>query len=96
MKNRKLRIGILFGGKSGEHEVSFSSASAIIKALNREKYEVIPIGITREGAWLSFEESLQALSTGRIEGKNLIAWSSMPDKQSMLVMDKRKNELKFL
>src|SRR5271169_2391159 len=48
---RKLRIGILFGGRSGEHEVSLNSAASILKALDPAKYEVVPIGITREGRW---------------------------------------------
>ncbi len=49
---KKLRVGILFGGRSGEHEVSLSSAASILKALDPAKYEVVPIGITREGRWL--------------------------------------------
>ena len=69
MKNKKTRVGIIFGGKSGEHEVSFCSAVSIISAINKEKYEVIPIGITKEGRWISPEESLYALQSGKIEGK---------------------------
>ncbi len=49
---KKLRVGILFGGRSSEHEVSLSSAASILKALDPDKYEVLPIGITREGRWL--------------------------------------------
>jgi D-alanine-D-alanine ligase len=48
---QKLRIGLLFGGRSGEHEVSLTSAASVIKALDPAKYEVIPIGITRSGSW---------------------------------------------
>lgn len=48
----KLRIGVLFGGQSGEHEVSLTSARAVMAALDREKYEVVPIGITKDGRWL--------------------------------------------
>ncbi len=48
---KKIRLGILFGGRSGEHEVSLTSAASLIKALNTEKYEVVPIGISREGKW---------------------------------------------
>ena len=50
--NRKIRLGILFGGRSGEHEVSLTSAASLMQAVDPEKYEVIPIGITREGRWL--------------------------------------------
>src|SRR5262249_9897513 len=50
---KKLRVGVLFGGRSGEHEVSLLSAASVLKAINPEKYEVVPIGITKEGRWLS-------------------------------------------
>jgi D-alanine-D-alanine ligase len=49
---KKIRLGVLFGGRSGEHEVSLTSAASLMKALNPAKYEVVPIGITREGKWL--------------------------------------------
>ena len=49
---KKLRIGILFGGRSGEHEVSLRSGASILKAIDRRKYEIVPLGITREGRWL--------------------------------------------
>ena len=49
---KKLRIGILFGGRSGEHEVSLLSAASILNAIDRKKYEVVPIGIGKQGQWL--------------------------------------------
>ena len=49
---KKLRVGILFGGRSGEHEISLLSAASILKAIDKKKYEVTPIGITREGRWV--------------------------------------------
>lgn len=61
---KKLRIGILFGGRSGEHEVSLLSAASILRAIDRKKYDVVPIGITKEGHWLGVGES-QALLTGQ-------------------------------
>src|SRR4030095_13747547 len=67
---KKLTVALLFGGKSGEHEVSLRSAASILKALDREKYHVIPIGITKEGQWRSDPRFLEAafpeiLSHGR-------------------------------
>jgi D-alanine-D-alanine ligase len=50
---RKLKIGVIFGGRSGEHEVSLQSAQSVMAALDRAKYEVVPIGITRNGRWLT-------------------------------------------
>src|SRR5215470_7412086 len=49
---KKLKVGVLFGGRSGEHEVSLLSAASVLKAINPEKYEVVPIGITKQGQWL--------------------------------------------
>ncbi len=57
----KICIGILFGGRSGEHDVSLQSAASIIKALDSTKYEIVPIGITREGHWRVGRDALQAL-----------------------------------
>src|SRR2546423_15701871 len=50
---RKLRIGVIFGGRSGEHEVSVRSARSVIDAIDKSKYEVVPIAITKEGNWLA-------------------------------------------
>ncbi len=63
MARSKLRIGILFGGRSGEHEVSLLSAASILKAIDRKKYEVVPIGIAKTGQWLG-DEASKALLTG--------------------------------
>ncbi len=61
---KKLRVGVLFGGKSGEHEISLRSARSIIKAIDGNKYMVVELGITREGRWLPPETSV-ALLEGR-------------------------------
>src|SRR5436305_6774896 len=50
---KKLRIGILFGGRSGEHEVSLLSAASVLDAIDKKKYEVVPIGITKQGRWVT-------------------------------------------
>jgi D-alanine-D-alanine ligase len=61
MATSKLRVGIIFGGRSGEHEVSLVTASSVAAALDPEKYEVVPIGITREGRWISAGNALALL-----------------------------------
>ena len=58
---RKLRVGVLFGGRSGEHEVSLLSAASVLNAIDKTKYEVVPIGITKEGRWLASGESEKLL-----------------------------------
>ena len=61
-QKKKLRVGILFGGRSGEHEVSLLSAASILNAIDRTKYEVIPIGITKQGQWLAPTEAQHLLA----------------------------------
>jgi D-alanine-D-alanine ligase len=52
MEKKKIRIGLVFGGRSGEHEVSLASAESVMANMDRDKYEIVPIGITKEGSWL--------------------------------------------
>ncbi len=59
---KKLRVGILFGGRSGEHEVSLLSAASILNAIDKTKYDVVPIGITKQGQWLASTEAQRLLA----------------------------------
>src|ERR1700757_4001141 len=61
----KLRVGILFGGRMGEHEVSLLSAASVLNAIDKDKYEVVPIGITKDGRWLTAEHA-ENLLTGKL------------------------------
>ncbi len=54
---KKLRVGVLFGGRSGEHEVSLLSAASVLAAIDRNRYEIVPIGITKEGRWVTSGEA---------------------------------------
>lgn len=76
----KIRVGVLFGGQSSEHEVSLASARSVIAALDQDKYDVVPIGITRQGAWLSSGDPMRELRAG-------IAPDSMPRLSSVLAPD---------
>jgi len=73
---RKLRVGILFGGRSGEHEVSLLSAASVLNAIDKEKYEVVPIGITKEGRWLTAEHA-----------ENLLEGKPIPDPRPLRAGD---------
>jgi D-alanine-D-alanine ligase len=84
---KKIRVGLIFGGRSGEHEVSFCSASSIIKAINKDKYTVVPIGITKEGRWISPQDSELALQSGKIEGKNTVILLSDPSGNALIRTD---------
>ncbi|MBC8336103.1 MAG: D-alanine--D-alanine ligase [Anaerolineales bacterium] len=65
---KKLKVAVIFGGRSGEHEVSLMSAKSVLGALDPQKYELIQIGITHEGAWMSGENTL-AIFSGKASGE---------------------------
>lgn len=64
---RKLSVALIFGGKSGEHDVSRISASSIIKNINKEKYDVHTIGITKEGKWMYYSGLAENIANGKWE-----------------------------
>ncbi len=66
---KKLRVGILFGGRSGEHEVSLLSAASVLQAIDRDKFDVAPIGITREGRWLAAADANHLLNGDMSAGR---------------------------
>ena len=63
--DRRLRVMLLFGGQSAEHDVSRVSAVAVARALDPDRYDVVPVAITREGRWLLAERARAALETGQ-------------------------------
>jgi D-alanine-D-alanine ligase len=77
--DKKLRIAVLFGGRSGEHEVSLMSARSVLSALDSEKYEITQIGITNDGVWMAGENVLEALVKGKTENENLNQVVIIPD-----------------
>lgn len=70
---KKIRVGILFGGRSGEHEVSLLSAASVLKAIDKNKYEVVPIGITKDGRWLTADHAERLLTGQHVEERHLRA-----------------------
>ncbi len=58
---RKLRVAVVFGGRSGEHAISCITAGSVLRALDRERYDVLPIGITRDGSWVLTSDDPKAL-----------------------------------
>jgi D-alanine-D-alanine ligase len=84
----RIRIGVIFGGRSVEHEVSLVSAASVIQALDKEKYDVVPIGIASTGQWLSSGETLRLLKEKRsieLEHEQLI--TPDPRKQSLVAIN---------
>ena len=68
----RLRIGILFGGRSGEHEVSLASAASVIRALDPTKYEAVPIGIAKDGRWLVGTGAMKLLADVLKSGERVV------------------------
>lgn len=87
-----MRVGVIFGGRSGEHEVSVRSAQAVIVAMDAKKYDVVPIAITKEGNWLSPAEATRLLPE---ETRKLLADEVVSDKRqpSAFVGDPSNNRL---
>lgn len=81
----KIRVGVLFGGRSAEHEVSLVSAASVINALDKNKYDILPIGITKEGRWVSAVNAIQLLKEhGAIEQLPEHVLLPDPRKQSLV------------
>ena len=77
---KKIKVGILFGGKSGEHEVSLSSASSVIQGLNKDKYDIVPIYISKDGMWMNPYNSFKVLREKKLlmegDGRDDFSYSS--------------------
>jgi len=63
----KMRVGIIFGGKSGEHEISLMSATSILRAMDPDKYDTLLIGISKQGEWLLYDGPIDLIETGEWE-----------------------------
>jgi len=90
---RRLRIGVLFGGRSGEHEVSLQSARAVMAALSEAGHEVMPIGITPQGRWLVSGDPMRALSSGRIADEHLATMLPEPGHTGLMSLHAPENGL---
>ncbi len=101
----RLKIALLFGGRSGEHEVSLASTRSVMSALDPEKYEIIPVGITREGAWIVGADPMHALEEEDFAGTRSAAmfadpsesglWASQRDGEAAPLRDRASDERKL-
>jgi D-alanine-D-alanine ligase len=83
----KACVAVVFGGRSGEHEVSLVSAQSVLEALNRDKYEIILIGISKSGAWFTGPDVLNYLRNGIDGDVHRCALSLDPDDRALLLID---------
>jgi D-alanine-D-alanine ligase len=83
---KKLRVAVLFGGRSGEHDVSLMSARSVLAALDPEKYEVTQVGITLDGEWLNGINTLESFSQGNFENLNRVVLPSEPSHSALYIL----------
>jgi len=91
MAVRRLRVGVLFGGRSGEHEVSLQSARAVMAALEQAGHDVVPIGVTRQGRWLVAGDPLRALSSGDAAGERSVTMLPEPGRTGLVELPERED-----
>lgn len=88
----KVRVGLIFGGRSGEHEVSLMSARGVMGAMDKDKYEIVPIGITKEGQWLASGDPMEALTSGVLAESRPAMLLAEPTQRGLLQLDKAEQE----
>jgi D-alanine-D-alanine ligase len=86
-KKKLLRVGVLFGGRSGEHEVSLASAASVIRGLDSDKYEAVPIGITKDGHWLVGEGAAKMLPEV-LKGGRRVMLTADPTEAALMPLDR--------
>lgn len=86
-EKKRLRVGVLFGGRSGEHEVSLASAASVIRGLDSDKYEAVPIGITKEGHWL-VGAGAQKMLPEVLKGGQRVMMAADPTDAALIPLDR--------
>ncbi len=89
-----IRLGILFGGRSGEHEISLMSATSVIKAIDKEKFMLVLIGITKEGNWLLYDGPVEKIEDGGWQAIAEAALAENPEKYELIVLGSGGKSLK--
>ncbi|MEW6400866.1 MAG: D-alanine--D-alanine ligase family protein [Chloroflexota bacterium] len=84
--NKRLRIAVIFGGRSGEHEVSLMSARSVLNVLDPEKYEVTQVGITLDGEWLSGEHVLECMEKGETKSLMRVIPPTEPSHSALYIL----------
>jgi len=93
-KKKRLRVGVLFGGRSGEHEVSLASAASVIRGMDPDKYEPVPIGITKDGHWLIGEGAAKMLPDILKSGRRVMLTAD-PTEAALVPLDRGAGAQRF-
>ena len=80
-----IKLGVFFGGKSGEHEVSLMSASSVLRAIDQTKFQIVKIGITKEGKWLLYDGPTDRIEDGSWEEIAEAAVAAYPEQYEIIM-----------
>lgn len=87
MSMAKLKVGVIFGGRSGEHEVSLVSAKSVMDAMDKSKYEVVPVGISKKGEWFWGDQSLEMLKKGQTDQLHPATLDIAPTRREIILLN---------
>ena len=90
---KKLKVAVLFGGRSGEHQISLISAASVMDAMDRKKYEIIPIGISLGGKWIVSQDPMAILKSKRKRVNNATALLSLNPREKRIFILKSQKEI---
>jgi D-alanine-D-alanine ligase len=91
---KKITVGVVFGGRSAEHEVSLVSARSVIAALDKTKYDIIPIGITKSGQWLASPRAMALLQAGQDDPEVRVHLPADPTVKHLAPLQKDKGDIR--
>ena len=95
VNKKKLHVALIFGGRSGEHEVSLMSARSVLSVLDPSRYQVTQIGITPEGQWLTGQDVISAFESHRVNNLERVILPSEPSRSSIFTLRETKIGEKF-
>ena len=90
---QKIRVGVIFGGRSGEHEISLASVRSVMDAMDGEKYAIVPIGITKDGRWIASGDPMQALESGDAGASRPAALLGDPSHRDLMGLEEKEQAL---
>lgn len=89
----KIRVGVIFGGRSGEHEISLASARSVMEAMDKEKYEIVPIAITKAGRWLASGDPMRALEASDETASRPVTLLSGPTQRGLMRIEEKETAI---
>jgi len=93
MTRKRIRVAVLFGGRSGEHEVSIASAKSVMSAMDPDRYEIVAVGISKEGRWVTGGDAMNVLEAGVTADGTAVQQAPDVGRDAQLPVTERRREL---